>query len=232
MSPGFSSCDVVDVRYVDLILFGDLFARSSVRKQIADSANIVFGQLGASISFALSLSPLFYHILNIVVWCASKEVIRIYTQAIIALMAHIHSFRNWPVMQFVTNAMRQVQLPIVMKLSVTRIQRWAFPYPAFTEGTRHAIRPETIVQGQVSSSIMSADITNGQSFDVTEFTIGSFCDRRGLSATAFAKFYGGLFSGMIHGVSLLHGLTIPLDDSRRRSGFVIGFRKCILAQMG
>lgn len=57
------------------------------------------------------LATLGYHVAGVVERSAEKEVIWVHAETVVAVVADKHSGRNWPVVQFVAEAMRQNRAP-------------------------------------------------------------------------------------------------------------------------
>lgn len=77
-----------------------------------------------------AVASLLNHISHVVLVCACKQVIRVYTSLIIAAVTHKQPFRDWAFVQFVREAVHQSRLGIDAHCSVSMCGNCPSPPPA------------------------------------------------------------------------------------------------------
>lgn len=78
-------------------------------------------------------SPFFNAILRVIKWGSNEEMERVATRRIVAVVAHIHSIRDFAVDKFVGNPVCKFKLPISLCVAVATFCFIARPVPAFVE---------------------------------------------------------------------------------------------------
>ena len=152
MTPLLSSNYIAGICFGNMETIGYFKIGKSHRSQFSHLYNYIFGEFSERIIAApLSVFPglvipsLCNRIKCVVSWGSKKQVIWVHARRIITSMADKKTWRNWPVNQFVANAMREIENTFTLSKSYFSISKRRFrtqPYPA-TRGLIN-VRPEPI----------------------------------------------------------------------------------------
>jgi len=240
MLPSLATDDVANMVLGDSKPFAYLPLRNSLCSKSADFAYLRFGKFRAMVvnpaSTCPSLSPL-PNLVGIVIGISPQEkMMGIHAGRIVAVMANEQTFRNWAIVKFPGDTMRNKMRAVLASFidnSIVADAAGPLPFPTIIERASRDMSPETLRDGdgcsfkQPSTSDMSNNVAVWFPFNGSELR-GCFLGYVGfLSATAAAvtwfNFLRGVVRGMIvHSNSLLCRLLLkPGTINGRRLALVL-----------
>lgn len=135
-------CPVLSAQDSPYIGLGSLKARGqrallpALRSKLANLPNVVLGKMGRSVALAKGpiVAPFCYGVFHVVAVCPQKQMIRAKTRWIVALVAHLHAWRDRAAHGLVRQTMDLILLSQVGQLPVVESWSWAKrarPFQAF-----------------------------------------------------------------------------------------------------
>jgi len=118
----------------------------SLKIGAAKGCHKLVGQLGFLLALAIQAASLFYHVLQVILRCAEKQVQRtwIAAQRIVAMMANHQAFRNWAMRYLPSNSVGKQAFVIPFDLSITTTLTGSMPVPALVWFSFGDVAPKSV----------------------------------------------------------------------------------------
>jgi hypothetical protein len=182
---------------------------------------------------AMHLPILSNFIRYVIVICSQKQVTRIATGRVIALVQHPKSFWYWAMRQLPGDPMGRDNMMVNLDLPVALAASISLPFPTIIRAENLHLRPEMLRKrrGTTETRVMPVNKPKWFTFHMTAPVFVSCCNGGLFAATTVAKAVWGVVRGIIHGVnSPFLTLTTPPNDSTRCGGNFIGCYSFIIPQ--
>lgn len=177
----------------------------------SDRVNVVGGQYGRGNGLPVARPSTIYGIGHIVILRTNREVRRIATRGIVALMQNIQSVRDRPVREFVSNSVREGVsfLHGLVKMTISVREAPSIPFPTLILSTDVNLIPEPLTVLDARS--VTRNETKRFPGSHTAVLIRSFCNWCPLSASTMAVSVRGItcvhvrsFERIVPHVSMYH----------------------------
>lgn len=149
MLPAFVQDDLANVRLGDTKPFGYFWLRRTLCRQRTNLNHLGCCELCAVMRFPneLAISALAYHVIHVVLMRSQKEMVGIHTVPHVTSVEALKAIGDWAKVDLPRNAMRTFGTSSRPHDSIAASVNAALPDPAFVEGARSDVLPESFGVG-------------------------------------------------------------------------------------
>jgi hypothetical protein len=222
MRPSLALNQIPDGGPTNAIFGGKLtFQYATHRVSLPNMHNQFIGQFGVRLTNAAPLAALCNLIRHVVGLGSKKQMGRIHTRSIVALVTDKHPFGDGAMMEFVAHAVRNIILVAMAHMAVTA-RLCALPFPAFVWLSFGNIFPKGFLKGYRKSLVL-------MTVDEVVLLAGVTVAGNFLSATALAQDLGRGIMGLHKNLQFL---CQAQDVSRVAGQLLLGATPVSIPQTG